>query len=273
MDPYEKDGGRRSLLAEKGMNHSNQPAVQQKKGGQLGPDKQCLHGAFLDWDCMRKPHAPAWQDSCGVTKVQLTGKGFDGETIHPEFARFDLGPVHKGKDSAMRSWMMTAWRTKLLSHMSNCDINIAHKVQQYQRGGRSGCRGSLIMTYGTALFASGYTKGTHSCRLLWLSLSPSKSVQSRRKRRPPSAALPASTCDKGRTPSQHSVGTRSISGYSVSEATVKWVSAQSSRTRRLPPAALPTSTCDKEQKPKGIEGQPQVKPSTASLALFLGLSP
>jgi len=37
------------------------------------------------------------QDSCDITKVQLTGKGFNGETIDPEFARFDLCPVHKRK--------------------------------------------------------------------------------------------------------------------------------------------------------------------------------
>ncbi len=40
------------------------------------------------------------QDSCDVTEVQLTGKGFDGEPIDPEFARFDLSPVHNRKHLA-----------------------------------------------------------------------------------------------------------------------------------------------------------------------------
>jgi len=40
------------------------------------------------------------QDSCDVTQVQLTGEGFDCETIDPEFARFDLSPVHNRKDLA-----------------------------------------------------------------------------------------------------------------------------------------------------------------------------
>ena len=57
------------------------------------------------WVCAR-PGMLAWvlfffrQDSCDVTQVQLTGEGFDCETIDPEFARFDLGPVHKGKHLA-----------------------------------------------------------------------------------------------------------------------------------------------------------------------------
>ena len=105
------------------------------------------------------------------------------------------------------------------------------------------------MTYGTALFASGYTKGTHSCRLPWLSLSPSKSVQSSRKRSPPSAALPTSTCDKGQTPSEHSAITRSISGCTGCRLIVRMVSAQPGRTICLPSAALPASTCDKGLSP------------------------
>lgn len=79
-----------------------------------------------------RPGMLAWvlflfrQDSCGVTKVQLTGKGFNGVTINPELARFDLGPVYKRKDSAMRSWVMTAWHAKSFSHMSKCDGNFMH---------------------------------------------------------------------------------------------------------------------------------------------------
>ncbi len=40
------------------------------------------------------------QNSCDVTQVQLTGEGFDCETIDPEFARFDLGPVCNKKHLA-----------------------------------------------------------------------------------------------------------------------------------------------------------------------------
>lgn len=60
-------------------------------------------------------------------------------------------------------------------------------------GGIPGSLGSLIRTYGTAALASGYTKGTHSCRLPG-PCAASKSKHSSRKRLPPSAALPGPTC-------------------------------------------------------------------------------